>query len=428
MDKTYLKRAVVWVLTAAISLVAIVYLIYHIFALSDKGFVTEPVQSAVWEESIQLSGTVLREEKVLFASSDGEINRLLSDGERTGANAAVATVYTASAGYDPELLVELDKKIRILEKSNDVTASDYDLSYTDARIEKLYYSVRLAQEAGDLEYAASLSERLLILLNKREIIVRSRLNFDTELAELYEQRKALLQGSEHSFETVYTSDAGYFFKDADGFEGIYDPELLKLADYGALTELFTKERAETDRVAGKIVTAADWYIVAFVSPEHTKLVTEGKTYTLEFPDSSSERIPFTLERTVVSEDGKNAAFILRTDVMPEDFSYSREQNFDLIYESESGLCVPDSALRVSEDGRIGVYILKDNKTTFREIDIITEKEGYCLVIRRTPDTVLYETSLHLYDRIITEGKGIKEQFTGGDIPYSEAYPDILIKP
>lgn len=426
MDTAYIKKVILRIFIFALCGVAIVYLLYHTFSLYDADMEAEPVQSALWKESVSLTGTVFRRETVLYTENSGEINRLYSDGERVGANSAVATVYHSLSGADPALLVQLDEKIALLEESNDVSVSDRDLSYTDSRIKKLYYSVRLARENGDEEYAKSLSRQLLVLMNKREIITRQRLDFNAELAELYAEREKLLQGSEDAYETVKAPSSGYFYKDVDGYEGVFDPDIAKNGDYSQLLALSDMEPASTSGTAGKLVTAAKWYIVFFSSTDITTHLSEGEGCVLEFPDSSSCNVNFTVERIVPDKDGKNAAYVLSTDIMPESFSYTRQQEFSLIYDTAEGLRVPDSALRVL-DGQIGVYILKDNKTTFRRVDIISQRDGYSLVVRHSPDTSLYTESLHLYDLVITAGKDIKEEIKEIPVPISDKNPFITVK-
>ena len=74
-----------------------------------------------------------------------------------------------------------------------------------------------------------------------------------------------------------------------------------------------------------------------------------------------------------------------------------------------GLRVPVSAVRTNENNQTGVYILKNNKVTFRRIEILDEKDGSCIVKEFSPDEEGYAEMLHKYDSLIISGKGLKEQ-------------------
>ena len=67
------------------------------------------------------------------------------------------------------------------------------------------------------------------------------------------------------------------------------------------------------------------------------------------------------------------------------------------------------AIRMNEDGEVGVFILKNDKVTFRKIEIIAEQDGYCIAREYSPDEEGYADMLHKYDNLIVSGKGLKEQ-------------------
>ena len=58
--------------------------------------------------------------------------------------------------------------------------------------------------------------------------------------------------------------------------------------------------------------------------------------------------------------------------------------------------MPSASVRVQKDGTTIVYIIREGVCRARNIDILFEKSGYCVV--SNPKTV---SDLDLYDRIIT---------------------------
>ena len=75
----------------------------------------------------------------------------------------------------------------------------------------------------------------------------------------------------------------------------------------------------------------------------------------------------------------------------------------------SGLRVPSSAVRVLDGGQTIVYIIKEGVCRPRNITILFEKSGYCVVAEAKT-----KNDVDLYDRIIT---GDKNLYDGKVIDY-----------
>ena len=77
----------------------------------------------------------------------------------------------------------------------------------------------------------------------------------------------------------------------------------------------------------------------------------------------------------------------------------------LLLEDYSGIMIPNSALRMSdEDGSIGVYVQDGIVASFRKVRQILSREEYTLV----EDTSEEKGYLSLYDNIIVEGRDLHE--------------------
>ena len=57
----------------------------------------------------------------------------------------------------------------------------------------------------------------------------------------------------------------------------------------------------------------------------------------------------------------------------------REQNAQLVQTSSAGLRIPKEAVRVEEDGKIGVYCLSGLQAKFKPVTILFEGESFYLV-------------------------------------------------
>ena len=97
--------------------------------------------------------------------------------------------------------------------------------------------------------------------------------------------------------------------------------------------------------------------------------------------------------------------MFRCDMFLADFIDSRVAQARLLLDDYSGINIPNSALRISdEDGSVGVYVQDGIVAKFRKVKQILSKEDYTLVA----DTSGEDGYLSLYDNIIVEGRDLHE--------------------
>lgn len=410
-DKEVLKKGIIYVLSSLLAIAAIVYIVYHIVSYFKEDMRVEPVQYAEQSENLTLTAVIFRDEQVIYGDRSGGVVRLYSNGERVGKNAVVARVYETLRTED-YTLSRIEKRLGILTESNKI--SDNTTKNTDAKINKLYYTVRLKSEEGDFSTLSEKTDELLILLNRREIIVNARLNFNTEIADLKAMRDRMLASGSSVGYDVTTDVSGYFSGFVDGYENIFTSDKALKYGYKELSGLLRSEADElsvTDKgyAVGKVAHLPTWYICAETDRDTAYKLSEGKKYTVSFPMASGSETEFTLVRIVTENGGEGAMLVFSTDIQSAEIGSARKQTVSVTMEKTTGLRVPISAVRTDDDNNTGVYILKNNKVTFRKIDILTEGDGYCIVREYAPDEEGYAEMLHQYDNLIISGKGLKEQ-------------------
>ena len=415
-DKEVLKKGIIYVLSSLLAIAAIVYIVYHIVSYFKEDMRVEPVQYAEQSENLTLTAVIFRDEQVIYGDRSGGVVRLYSNGERVGKNAVVARIYETLRTED-YTLSRIEKRLGILTESNKI--SDNTTKNTDAKINKLYYTVRLKSEEGDFSTLSEKTDELLILLNRREIIVNARLNFNTEIADLRAMRDRMLASGSSVGYDVTTDVSGYFSGFVDGYENIFTSDKALKYGYKELSGLLRSEADElsvTDKgyAVGKVAHLPTWYICAETDRDTAYKLSEGESYTIGFPMASGSETEFRLERIVAENGGEGAMLVFSTDIQSAEIGSARKQTVSVTMEKTTGLRVPISAVRTDDDNNTGVYILKNNKVTFRKIDILTEGDGYCIVREYAPDEEGYVEMLHQYDNLIISGKGLKEQANTDD--------------
>jgi hypothetical protein len=126
-------------------------------------------------------------------------------------------------------------------------------------------------------------------------------------------------------------------------------------------------------------------------------------------NSYKKSIPLFVEQKLVDYTKGEVLLVFSCSHIPEGFDFSRIQRAKLTVAEVSGLRVPSSSVRVLDDGQTIVYIIKEGICRPRNIKILFEKSGYCVVAEAQT-----KSDLELYDRIIT---GDKNLYDGKVIDY-----------
>ena len=134
-----------------------------------------------------------------------------------------------------------------------------------------------------------------------------------------------------------------------------------------------------------------------MSIEAAEEIVSDERYDCVFTDNSyRESVPVFVEQKLVDYTKGEVLLVFSCAHIPEGFDFSRMQRAKLAVAEVSGLRVPSSAVRVLENGQTIVYIIKEGICRPRNISILFEKSGYCVVAEAKT-----KSDLDLYDRIIT---------------------------
>ena len=290
MDKKYLKNVGIYLLSAVLSVLLIVYIIYHLVNSFSQEVETVAADIVTVSETFSADAYIFRDEKVLSAKNIGTVNFMYDDGAMVRRGSAVASVY--SGGNTDEIkaqVMDLERQISILENSSiakDITLSDS--TTIDSRITALYNTMAAKLNDGDIDYVLRRKDELLTLLNKRQLLMKTVDSFNPQMAELQSQRASLTSSLGGTSETVYTDVSGYLYSDVDGYESIFTldaGDTFTMNDFHAMTEA---EPAQSNYGAvGKIVTDYKWYIACELPTVQQQYYTVGNKYTFYYQIQSS---------------------------------------------------------------------------------------------------------------------------------------------
>ncbi len=411
MINKHIKNAAVYFFSAALSVLLIWYILYHLFSGSDNEVETTPAIVVTELNSVSLEAYIVRDETLVYASVEGGINYLFDDGDKVGSGAVIANVYSGEGAEEvSDRILAIDKKISILENSSVFeNATKTDSKVIDDKINELFYLMRDRIENGDTEYAIYRKDELLTYLNKRQVLTQNISGFEDQIISLIREKETLSGQLINLEENITVTTPGYFYSQVDGYENVFSVSKLADMTLNSYNELVDSDPVDYSSVlvAGKIVNSDEWYILSEVVYDDLKKFNEGNVYEIKFPFNSDTAIKMSLERIVRENESEKAVLVFKSNYMPVGFKYLRKQNIQIVEESYTGYKIPANAVRVV-DGTRGVYILSGNTVVFKEIDVLTENDGY-FIVKEQPtylEDEFYYKKLALYDNVITSGKNL----------------------
>ena len=178
---------------------------------------------------------------------------------------------------------------------------------------------------------------------------------------------------------------------------------MTLDDFAALKE--AQPEVVSTGAVGKLLDSYTWYVAVPVERALLDRFDEGGRYRLTFPYNYNLTLEMTLERAVTEYEREDAVLIFACTSMPEGFSYLRVQNVEITMRAQSGILVPEEAVRIV-DGVTGVYILHGGKVEFRRIVILLQRDGDCIVDATLVAGEKETPFLSAHEHIITAGKDL----------------------
>lgn len=364
------------ILIVSLALLTAVYLGYHVVKNFQKDISLFAVRPYVARDSVVFTGYIFREESVLYSTTvPGMCRYRCYDGERVGKNSAIADVYRHANDTLKSKAAEYRKQIEILRRSSSLgKLSEDDI---DQRIERLSFTISEKNAAGDTAAASALSDELLVLMAKKDLLLSGKANYEMEIKLLEAELLSLLSALSAPAEIVSTPHSGCFYASCDGYESIFLPDLAANMTIAEFDELLSVPSTPSPNAVGTLLTSAEWYYVTKTDSDLAAGFALGTTYSCLFIDNGySETIPMKL----VSRDIGNgeALLVFFSSYLPRDFDITRCQRVEIDRAQYGGYRIPTEPVRVV-NGVTCVYVFKEGSAYLREIDILWEQNGYFIV-------------------------------------------------
>lgn len=345
------------------------------------------------ERTVDMTGFVVREERVLPDESGGLLRVQRAEGERVAAGGTVASVYADQASLDRQAEIDsLESRVEQLRYAQDLALAAETTRKLDAQIAQNLLEYRRFLAANRLYDAESTALELRALVLKRDYSDAGNGDIAVQLQELGARLLALRSQAEGTVRRVTAPEAGLYSAEVDGYETVLTPGMLEGLTPSALSGL-TADPSTVSRT-GKLVLGDEWYYAAVLSADDAVALRErqaenGGTLPLRFSRGVDRDLPVTLESIGPRENGRVVAVFRGTSYLRE-LTLLRQQRAQIVTGSITGIRVPRESLRaerayLDEDGkaaaeeRTGVYCLVGREARFKPVEVVHSGESFVLV-------------------------------------------------
>lgn len=363
---------------ALLAAIALYFAAQGYFALTDP-FTTTLVYQSSAEDTIDVSGWLIRDEEVLSGES-GTVRHEVSEGERVGKGQTVATVYSGSDALDT--VQQIEAKELQLQQLQFALSSYLNPDATlklDGSITESLLNIRRSLSGGDYDDAADQTAQLKAAILKRSHTYSSGEEIEADIATVQGELSAL-RSSLSGARTVTAEHSGTYSAACDGYESLLTPDFLQSVTPAQL------EGLPSGQTGGSSLEAHHRGEVVLHRRDHCgagPAAGEGGLADPAVFKGAQQDIDAQVTYLSAAEDGKQAVVLTCREYLAQT-TQLRHQAAQLVLRSYEGLRIPTNALRMSEDNQLGVYCVVGKVASFKPVSMVYRGDGYSLVQAASP--------------------------------------------
>ena len=420
------------ILMAAVTLGLLAY-----FGLQGYLYFSDPLTTTLAytyqvEESVSLSGYVVRQEQVLEDDGGGLLRLRREEGERVSRGGAVASVYADQSSLDRQAEIStLESRVEQLQYAQDAAGRSEVSMKLDAQILQNILEYRQCLTADRMAKAETYGSQLRALVLKRDYTYSENEDLSGQIEALQAQIKELKTQEAGSVRTVTAPVSGLYSAVVDGYETVLTPESLSDMTPSQLSAVRADSTVSSG--VGKLILGDSWYYAASMSAADAEELQEasdalkkaGKSLTLRFAKSVERDLPVTVSRIGPEENGR-CVVVFEGKTYLSRLTLLRQQSAQVVWDSTEGIRVPKEALRMekvtvnSEGQRVteeatGVYCVVGMEARFKPVEVVYNGSSFLLVrsaapedrenLRLRPGDEVIITANGLYDGKVVGQKG-----------------------
>lgn len=392
------------VLIISVIVLIVLFVVIQFYKVTHIELKTQTATISTVYDNVSSEALFIRDESVVEKSPSGVTVACFQDGDKINVNGNVAMQFSSSkAAANYSKYAELTKQIKYyqtLEAQTVGQSADLETINEDIEQKVINYADGLAKNRiGDT------AENLDSVLVRRQLIIGEDVNLLSIIENLRDQRNNYQSYSKPD-RYIKTDKSGVFSSYTDGYENLIDyskAEETTIDGFKSALKAVDKAQNVSNNI-GKLVTSYTWYVQTLVSADTVKNLENGDYVNIVLKDDTSKSFKAEIVNGAeIALGQKETLLVLKLNEMDADIAKLRKAEIEIRRNNYEGIKVPSEALHVL-DGKKGVYVLIASQVKFREVNVIYSDDDYVLAEYDESN----EKSIHLYDKIITQGKDLKD--------------------
>ena len=392
------------VLIISVIVLIVLFVVIQFYKVTHIELKTQTATISTVYDKVSSEALFIRDESVVEKSPSGVTVACFQDGDKINVNGNVAMQFSSSkAAANYSKYAELTKQIKYyqtLEAQTVGQSADLETINEDIEQKVINYADGLAKnQIGDT------AEDLDSVLVRRQLIIGEDVNLLSIIENLRDQRNNYQSYSKPD-RYIKTDKSGVFSSYTDGYENLIDyskAEETTIDGFKSALKAVDKAQNVSNNI-GKLVTSYTWYVQTLVSADTVKNLENGDYVNIVLKDDTSKSFKAEIVNGAeIALGQKETLLVLKLNEMDADIAKLRKAEIEIRRNNYEGIKVPSEALHVL-DGKKGVYVLIASQVKFREVNVIYSDDDYVLAEYDESN----EKSIHLYDKIITQGKDLKD--------------------
>lgn len=391
------RRIIVYIGTIAL----MIYILYAIYLLlinpTDKVTVEE---GTVYQEEVDI-GYIIRDEQVVKGENyKNGMEQIIPEGKKAAKNEDIFRYYSKNETELKQQIADLDSKIQEASKSE---KNNIPLAEAKQLENQLDEKIKELSKITDMTKIAEYKKQIDSIISKKSKLVGETSETGSYLKQLYNQRAELEKKLNSGAEYVKAPKSGIVSYKVDGLEETLTPSNFSSLSKDFLNKLNLKtgQIVATSDECGKIIDNSYCYIATISNTEEGRNAKVDDTVRVRFSDNKTIKAKIVY---VSRENDNENLIILSLDREIEKLANYRKISFDLIWWSNTGFKIPNSAI-VEKDGIN--YVVRNRAGYYDKIAIKVEKKNdkYSIVsnysLQELNDLNIKQTAtIAIYDELI----------------------------
>ena len=392
-----------WLIISVIVLI-VLFVVIQFYNVTHIELKTQTATVSTVYDKVSSEALFIRDESVVEKSATGVTVPCFDDGDKINVKGNVAMQFSSSkAAANYSKYTDLTNQIKYyqtLEAQTVGQSANLETINEDIEQKVINYADGVCKnKIGDT------AEELDSVLVRRQLIIGEDVDLLSIIENLRDKRNSYSSFSKPD-KYIKADESGVFSSYTDGYENIIDfdkAEETSVKEFKSALKAVDKSQDVGNNI-GKLVTSYTWYVQTLVSTDAIKNLENGDYVNIVLKDDVSREFKAEIVSGAdVSLGQKETLLILKLNEMDADIAKLRKAEIEIRRKTYEGIKIPSEALHVV-DGKKGVYVLIASQIKFREVNVIYSDDDYVLAEYDESNT----DSIHLYDKIITQGKDLKD--------------------